>query len=322
MKHLALASVAMYWAVLAACGDDGGTSLTGDAAISGDSGGGNADAAVPVDPLPGIGNVELVDNGYMFTEGPQWRDTEGDLLFSDIPANTIYRYVPGGGDPVSFRSPSGNSNGIALDGDGAVITAEHGSRSIRRDGVLVVGTFEGNDFNSPNDVIVHGDGTMYFTDPDYGLAGRPREISFNGVYRLQTNGTVTAEHMGAPPNAQKPNGIGISPDGNTIYVADTQEGRLWRFARNADGSLQPRAMHAVTSGGGDGLAVDVHGNIFVTTTAGIDVFSPTGHKWGTIDVPMQPANCAFGDVDHKTLYITARTALYKVRLANAGLPRN
>jgi gluconolactonase len=304
---------------LVACSGDPPQNPAVDAAVVVDT---LAIDAPPVNPLDGIGTVELVQGGYQFTEGPQWRQAQGDLLFSDIPANTIYRYTPGGGAPVVHRMPSGNSNGIALDGNGAVITAQHGTRTVARDGTAIASTFEGNMLNSPNDVIVHADGTIYFTDPPYGLQGgqNASALGFMGVFRLQTSGTLTAEHRGAL--AERPNGIGIAPDGNTLYVADTATGTLWRFARAADGSLMPRVALAMTAGGGDGLAIDTAGNIFVTTVAGIEVFAPSGTKWGTITVPMQPANCAFGDADHQTLYITARTALYKVRLANAGLPRH
>jgi len=303
--------------LLAACGDDGATPMDG-----GGSGSGSdvmPDAIFTGDPLIGVGNVELVDMGYMFTEGPQWRDTQGDLVFSDIPDNTIFKYKAP--DSLTIhRMPSGNANGLALDGNGALIAAEHGSRSITRDGTLVVGTYMGDPLNSPNDVIVTSKG-IYFTDPPYGLAGGQgaSATGFMGVY-FYANNTLTAEHMGAL--AERPNGIGITPDGNTIYVADTADGRVYKFTVGSDGHLSGRTMHVQTAGGADGLAIDAAGNLFVATTAGIEVFSPAGTKWGTITVPMQPANCAFGDADHRTLYITARTSLYKVRLANAGLPNN
>jgi gluconolactonase len=274
------------------------------------------DAPPPFDPLAGIGMVELVDGGYQFVEGPQWREAQGDLVFSDIPANTIYKYVPGGPAPVVHRMPSGNSNGLAIS-DGALLAAEHGSRSVTRDGVSIAGMFEGNRLNSPNDVAVASDGTIYFTDPPFGISDGQRELDFIGVFRL-AGGTLTAEHRGAL--GERPNGIGISPDGQRVYVADTGDGVLYRLARNADGSLAPREMHAQTAGGADGLAVDTGGNIFVTSRDGVEVFDPAGVRWGAIAVPEQPANCAFGDADHRTLYITARTSLYRVRLAHAGLP--
>lgn len=306
-------------ALVIACGGD-----DGDPATPADGG---ADAAVHLDappmfdPLAGIGTVELVQGGFMFTEGPQWREAEGDLVFTDIPASTIYRYVPGGGAPTSLRAPSANANGLAIDGGGALIVAEHGSRSVTRDAMPIATTFEGKRLNSPNDVIVADDGTIYFTDPPYGLGGTPSELGFMGVFRRAPDGTLTAEHRGAA--SARPNGIGLSPDGASLYVADTADGNLYRFPITAGGALGARVVHAMTAGNPDGLAIDIGGNIFVTTAGGVEVFAPTGARWGTIALPgnAQPANCAFGDADHKTLYITARTQLFRVRIANAGLPR-
>jgi gluconolactonase len=306
-------------AILVACG--GSTEALPDVAAADDA---TTDApGDPVDPLAGVGEVELVDGGYQFTEGPQWREAEQDLVFSDIPANTIYRHVPGGPDPVVLRMPSGNSNGLAIAGDGALVAAEHGSRSVTRTlagaTTTLVDRFENLRLNSPNDLVVAADGTIYFTDPPFGISGNQRELDFMGVFRL-SGATLVAEHRGAL--AERPNGIGLSPDGTRLYVADTADGNLYRFAILAGGALGARELHAATAGGADGLAIDTAGNIFVTTRGGVEVFAPDGTRWGAIAVPQQPANCAFGDPDHRTLYITARTALYRVRLAQPGLPRN
>jgi gluconolactonase len=299
--------------VVTACSDDG-QMTTSDAKPG-------TDSNLLIDPLVGVGTVEMVRGGYMFTEGPQWREAQGVLLFTDIPASTIYEYTPGGGAPSIFRMPSGESNGLAIDGNGAVISAQHNNHMIARDGVEIVSIFENNRLNSPNDVVVAGDGTIYFTDPPFGLPGGVTAQPFVGVYRIAPDSTVTADHRGAM--TERPNGIGL--DGGTLYVADTADGKLWAFPVQAGGALGTRTMLAQTSGGADGLAIDSLGNIFVAASSGIEVFSPVGTKWGTIAVPRTPSNCAFGDADHKTLYITGNGlgggALYKVRLANAGAPR-
>lgn len=289
--------------VLAACGGSGALDAAPDVEV--------------VNPLVGAGEVELVAGGYQFTEGPQWRATEGDLVFTDIPASTIFRYVPGGSEPTPLRMPSGMANGLAIAPDGALWAAEHGSRTVSRDAVAMASRFEGGRLNSPNDLVIAEDGTVYFTDPPFGIGDQPGELPFMGVFRLAGT-TLTAEHRGAL--AERPNGLGLSPDGARLYVAYSNDGVVYRFGIQADGALGTREPHATTSGGADGLAVDRAGNLFVTSSTGVEVFAPDGSAWGTIAAPEQPANCAFGDPDGKTLYITARTSLYRIRLATAGEP--
>lgn len=245
----------------------------------------------------------------MFTEGPQWIDSF--LVFSDIPANTIYKLENGA--VTVGQTPSGNSNGLAFSDD-ALYAAEHGTRSVTKESVAIASMFEGKKLNSPNDLIVVA-GTVYFTDPPYGIQANQQELTFNGVFELAGT-TLTAIYRG--PAKARPNGIGLSPDGTTLYVDDTDDGGLYTIKR----ATKERTKLAMTSGGADGLAIDAAGNIFVTSNAGIEVFSPTGTKWGTITVPKKPANCAFGDSDYQTLYITAQDSLYKVRLAHPGLPNN
>lgn len=294
--------VLLALALIGCGGDDGATPSDGAVAVDA-----SVDAFVG-NPLDGIGSVELIQGGFMFTEGPQW---VGDkLLFSDIPANTIYQYANGA--VTQFKMPSGNSNGLAY--TDALYAAQHGTRSVTKDGVAIASMFESKTLNSPNDVIVVG-GTVYFTDPPYGIQANQQELAFNGVFEL-TGTTLTAIYRGS--TTARPNGIGASPNQSTLYVDDTDDGGLYAI----DITTKERTKLAQTSGGADGLAVDTPGNIFVTSNAGIEVFAPNGMKWGTIAVPKKPSNCAFGDGDHQTLYITAQDALYKVRLAHPGLPNN
>lgn len=324
----ALASSLLFasLAVFGACG--------GDSDNNPDAGPGTPDAP-PVDappptgdPLIGIGAVTEVPTpnpGMKFLEGPQWRQTEGDWLFTNIPAQIIYRYVPGGQVTV-LTDQSGKANGLAREASGSIVAAEHGGRRISRLSgtalTAVVERFDNKLFNSPNDVIVAADGTIYFTDPPYGLEGRPQELDFNGVFRVGPSGVATAEYRGAMNT--RPNGIALSPDGKKLYVAFTHNGEVLGFPVNADGSLGASSRAAQTVGGADGMAVDISGNLFVTSGSGsfngIEVFKPDGTRWGAIAVPVKPTNCAFGGPDGKTLLITTSSSLYQVTLANPGLP--
>jgi gluconolactonase len=303
----------------ASCGGDG-AAIDGGAGRDATAGGDAGSAADAGNPLDGIGTVELVGDGYMFVEGPVWRPATGDLLFSDIPADTIYRLTP----PSSvepFRSPSGMSNGLALDIDGRLLAAEHGNRRVSRteasgDLVALATSYQGLSLNSPNDLAVRSDGTIYFTDPPYGIDPQDQELSFNGVFRIAPGGDLTAEWQG--PMAARPNGVALSPDEQTLYIADTL-GVVRAHPVATDGSLGGPSPLISDSTGADGMAVDVDGNLYVTTSDGVRVYAADGSPWGTIPVPQQPANCTFGGADRRTLYITARTALYRVSVAIPGL---
>lgn len=309
-----------------------GAACSGDSSGTPDGGGdgssdGGPDAPPPFmgDPLVGISPLTEVTTpaqAAKFLEGPQWRKTEGDWLFSNIDGNVIYRYVPGG-QVTPFLTPSGKSNGLALEANGTILAAEHEGRRISRitgtTATPVATLFEGKQLSSPNDVIVAGDGTIYFTDPPYGLPGGTQPaLDFNGVFRVAPGGALTAEYRGAA--ATRPNGIAISPDGKTVYVAFTHNGEVLGFPVMAGGALGTPVRAAMTAGGADGMAVDAAGNLFVTSTLGIEVFKPDGTKWGAITVPTKPTNCAFGGADGKTLMITAPKALYQVLLQHPGLP--
>ena len=278
------------------------------------------DGGFPADPLMGVGAVTAIDTRFDFTEGPVWRPAEGDLLFSDIPANTIYRRTEA--RIVSFRMPSQNSNGLALDTQGRLLAAEHGARRVSRtlaDGTVetVVDRFEGLRLNSPNDLAVRQDGTIYFTDPPYGINDSQRELDFMGVFRVAPDGALSAEWRG--PLSARPNGIALSPDQTVLYVAYTTEQLVRRFEVAADGSLGTPTTFANTDENADGMAVDLAGNLYVTVAPGVEVFAPDGTRRGLIATPQAAANCAFGGADRRTLFITARSGLYQVRVPIPGL---
>jgi sugar lactone lactonase YvrE len=311
--------------LLVACSETTGSGGSGGGAGAGGggtSGGGGAGGAGGFDPLEGIGMVELIDDSFVFTEGPTWRAEEGRLLFSDIPINAIYELtLPD--SIVIFRENSGNANGLDSDPEGLLLAAEHLNRRISRtlsNGTIVdVATeYEGNRLNSPNDIAVRSDGTIYFTDPPYGITDLQRELDFNGVFRVDPAGELSAEWEGAI--STRPNGLVLSPDETILYVADTEENTVAAFDVASDGSLSGRRLFLQDVDSPDGMAIDSAGNLFVTTSTSIRVFDPEGNEWGAIDVDgKNPANCAFGGDDARTLFITAREGLYQVRLAHPGL---
>lgn len=313
--------VALVWV---ACGDGDASTVDAratavDARNPGADAAAAVDAAPPQNPLTGIGTATSVQGGFMFLEGPVWRPAQGVLLFSDIPANTIYRLTPPAAVDT-FRADSGNSNGLVEDHDGLLLAAEHGNRRVSRtlaggQIVDVATTYQGMSLNSPNDLAVRSDGTIYFTDPPYGISPGEQELGFNGVFRVAPGGALSAEWEG--PTTSRPNGIHLSADETVLYVSDT-EGPVRAYDVAPDGSLSGERVFTSDVTGADGMCMDEAGNLFVTTTSGVKAFAPDGSTWGTIPVPEVPANCTFGGTDYRTMYITARTGLYRVAMTLAG----
>ena len=267
--------------------------------------------------------VEKVAGGFEFTEGPLWHP-DGFLIFSDIPANTIYKWQPEQKAEI-FRQPSGNANGNTLDLLERLITAEHGNRRIsltEQDGQLVtlVSHYQDKRLNSPNDLVVKSDGSIYFTDPPYGIKSEQEELGFYGVYRLAPDGRLTL----LVNDFVRPNGIVFSPDETKLYVNDSERGHIKVFDVKPDGMLEKGQLFAELKpsnkkGAADGMKVDIKGNVYSTGPGGVWIFSATGELLGIIETPEVPANLAWGDSDYKTLYITATTSLYRIRLQIPGL---
>lgn len=267
--------------------------------------------------------VEKLAGDFQFTEGPVWHP-DGFLLFSDIPANTIYKWQPG--QPVEiFRQPSGNANGNALDSLGRLVTAEHGNRRVsltEKNGEIItlVDKYQNKRLNSPNDLAIKSDGSIYFSDPPYGIKSEQEELGFYGVYRLGLDGTITL----LVDDFVRPNGIVFSPDETKLYVNDSQTGQIRVFEVKSDGLLENGQVFAELEppskkGAADGMKVDINGNVYSTGPGGVWVFSPEGNLLGVIAIPEPPANLAWGDQDYQTLYITARTSIYSLRCQIPGV---
>jgi len=298
------------------------------------------DELVPKDAV-----IEVLAGGFKWSEGPVWFKDGQHLLFSDIPNNRVCKWSEKGGLQADFLKPSGytgtakfegyepGANGLALDKAGNLILCQHGDRRVARlekDGkfTTLADKYNGKRLNSPNDLVFHPSGDLYFTDPPYGLpkqmADPGKELDFQGVYRLKPNGEVTL----LTKEMSRPNGIGLSPDGKTLYVANSDsDAPIWkRFPVKADGTLGEgkvfhdcsAAVKAKKPGGPDGLKVDAKGNLFATGPNGVWVFDPAGKHLGTIVTGVPTANCGFGG-DGSTLFMTANDKLVRVKTTTKGL---
>jgi gluconolactonase len=334
-RIVSLISVILFFTV--SCSDDqppsetianipasDGTILRVDAAV---------DALIPADA-----SIEKLADGFSFTEGPVWHTRPAHLMFSDLRSNAIHIWTETDG-VSTFMQPvfegqsdtlSVGSNGLNIDSQGRLILMEHGNRRVsrrERDGSMTVlaSHYQGRRLNSPNDSAYRSDGSLYFTDPPYGLAGLEedlaRELTFNGIYRLLPDGQLLLLER----NQSRPNGIAFSPDEKTLYVANSDaDNKVWMaYDVLEDGSLgNGRVFFDVNDqtdvGATDGLKVDVDGNLFATGPGGVWIFSPDGKHLGTIKPAEVPANVAWGD-DGSTLYMTARTGLYRIKLSTRGV---
>ncbi len=313
--------------------------------------------AVPAAQAPTAGTVERLDpgldalidrtaliaraaTGFKFVEAPLWRRSQGVLWFSDVVGNVVYQLAPngkvtevlnpGGYDGNSLPAGGYNGpNGMAVGPNNTVTLCQHGNRrivSIGRDRkvTVLVDRFEGQRLNSPNDVVYAPDGSFYFTDPPYGLPKRnddpDKDLKFNGVFRF-ANGKLQALITDIPT----PNGIAFAPDYRILYLTNSQGTRKQWMAYDiaADGSVSNGRVFADASasterGAMDSMDVDSAGNLYATGPGGIWVISPAGKHLGTIKAPEATSSVAFGDKDGRTLYITATSSVYKLRVKVPG----
>ena len=262
--------------------------------------------------------VEKVAGGLQFTEGPVWSH-DGYLLFSDVPANKILKLGPGDKLPAVFREDSGFANGNTFDSQGRLYSCESHTRRVTRmdkKGKIEVlaERWEGKRLNAPNDIVVRKDGNIYFTDPAFGNQADTRELDFYGVYHIASKGQLK---LIAKPKG-RPNGIAFSPNGRILYVANSDDHTVVAYDVDHNGeATNERVAISGIEGVPDGIRTDEKGNLYVAAK-GIAIYHPDGKLMTTIPTPETPANCAFGDGDFQTLYITARTSVYRVRLEVKG----
>lgn len=249
-----------------------------------------------------------------FLEGPCWMPGDGGwLVFSDIPADELKKWTIAGGI-TTWRKPSNQANGNLLDQQGLLISCEHASRKVTRtkaDGTIEVlaGSFGGKKLNSPNDVAVKSDGTLWFTDPPYGIKAEQQEQAASNVFRFDPKTKALTVVIA---DFDRPNGLCFSPDEKLLYVADS--GKTWHirvFPVKDDGTVGAGKVFATLDGGApDGIKCDIQGNLWSSAGDGVRVYAPTGTWLGTVKTPEPAANLCFGGADGKTLFITAKTSLY------------
>lgn len=309
----------------------------------------SADRILPANPT-----LEKIATGLTWIEGPVWLNNS--LYFAEIPSNSIRRWTPDGRVTI-FLQPSGykgadhfngheaGSNGMTLDLNGRLTVAGHAQRDVYRFDspspnatTILADEYKDKRLNSPNDLVYRSDGSLYFTDPPYGLETQSdtdpkKQLTINGVYRIPN---ANAQKPGAAParsalqllisDLPRPNGIAFSPDEKFLYVNNSQPKRIWmRYRVQPDGSLtDPHLLYDATSdphpGGPDGMKVDRQGNIYSAGPGGVWIFSSEGKPLATISMPERVSNVAWGDADRKTLYITASTSVYRIHLKIPGAP--
>lgn len=273
------------------------------------------------------GSVQKIQGGFEFTEGPA-QAPDGALYFSDIPANTIY-VRRGNAQAEPFIKPSGHANGLIAEPGGRLVACQMDGQVVAYDLQTkemkpLASTYEGKRFNAPNDLVIGTEGGVYFTDPLF-RAPEPLPQGVQAFYYIGLDGQVTRLSGDLPA----PNGIGLSPEGDRLYVIPSQSAEMLVYNVDGPGEVSDgrvfcklRQKEEGGNSGGDGMAVDTQGNLYITSGLGVQVFSPEGEFITVIEFPEQPANVTFGGSDNRTLYVTARNGLYSVGVSTTGLAPN
>jgi gluconolactonase len=262
--------------------------------------------------------IEKIATGYAFTEGPAWSPLSF-LVFSDIPNNKLLKFMPGDKAAV-YREESSGANGNKFDEQGRLYTCESHTRRVTRTDKkgkveVLAERWQGKRLNAPNDLAVRKEGDVYFTDPAFGNQQDSRELDFFGVYRITRKGEL--EVIAKPKG--RPNGIALAPGGRTLYVGNSDEKNVRAYDLDRSGAASnERTLISGIDGVPDGICVDEKGNLYVAANQ-LYVYSADGKPLGMIELPETPSNCAFGDPDLGSLYITARTSVYRARLDVKGI---
>jgi gluconolactonase len=281
--------------------------------------------------VPKHARLDRIAYGLQFGEGPVWNARHGFLLWVDIVGDTIWKWLPGKGTEIFLR-PSGKANGMTYDRQGRLVVAGWASRTVWRmepDGSIVTlaSHYQGKKINTPNDIVVKSDGATYWTDPPMamyipGMAGDDvqRYLDFIGVFRLSPDGSTL---MPVADDFINPNGLAFSPDESLLYINDTSRRHIRVFDVQPDGTLRNGRLfyeaRGDEPGNPDGMKVDTEGNVYCTGPAGIHVTDPRGNLLGRMKLPGHVTNMAWGDADWRSLYITTRDSVYRVRLHVAGV---
>ena len=270
------------------------------------------------------GKVQLVQSGFAFTEGPAWDPKTQSLYFTDIPNTTIHK-LDSDGNITAFTKDSKHCNGVLIPADGRMLACQMDGQVVQYDSqtanaTVLAGQYKGKRFNAPNDLVVDDQGGVYFTDPLF-RAPQPLPQTAQAVYYIAKDGTVTR----VTDDLAAPNGIGMSIDAKRLYVCPSKQAEMLVYDVESPGKLSNKRTFCTVkqpSGkadtGADGITLDVQGNVYITTHLGVQIFSPDGKYLGNVEFPEQPANVTFGGADWKTMFVTARNGLYKVRMPIAG----